>query len=117
MSTLPSQIVADRKRPEAMTKMHTPEISNKSEVAVLRKLVNDLQKQLTGRKLKNSESPISILQVGSSRPAPSDRRRQSYNDSDGNFCYHCGESSYYSVKCQNADNQAKVIQKLIHALK
>ncbi len=116
MSTLPSQVVEDCKRPDAMTKMHTPEISNESEVAVLRKQVNDLQKQLTGQKLKTSESPTSVLRVESSRQAPSDRR-QSYNDSDGNFCYRCGESGHYSVKCQNAENQAQVIQKLIHALK
>lgn len=72
---------------------------------------------MAGHKLKVSESPTSVLRVEPSRQAHSDNRKQPPNDSDGNFCYRCGENGHYSAKCQNAENQAKVIQKLIQALK
>lgn len=117
MSTLPNKVVADSKGSVSMTKMHTPETGSDSEVAVLRKQVKNLQKQMTGHKLKVSESPTSVLRVEPSRQTHSDNRKQPSNDSDGNFCYRCGENGHYSAKCQNAENQAKVIRKLIHALK
>ena len=34
-----------------------------------------------------------------------------------NFCYRCGESGHYAEKCQNSENQAKVIKRLIQALR
>jgi len=85
MSTLPSQVVADSKGPVSLTKMPTPETSSDSEVAVLRKQVKNLQKQMTGHKLKVSESPTLVLRVEPSRQALSDNRKQTSNDSDGNF--------------------------------
>ncbi|XP_051973265.1 paraneoplastic antigen Ma1 homolog [Xyrauchen texanus] len=58
MSTLPSQVVADRKRPEAMTKMHTPAISNREEKI---KPVLRLTYDEPG---KASEQPITIVHRG-----------------------------------------------------
>lgn len=117
MSTLPSQVVADGKEPVAMAKMPTPETGGGNEVAALRKQVRNLQKKMAGHKLKLSDSPAAVLRVEPSRQAHSDNRKQPSADSDGNFCYRCGENGHYSARCQNAENQAKVIQKLIHSLK
>lgn len=36
---------------------------------------------------------------------------------DEHFCYRCGENGHYASKCPNPENQAKVIKKLIQALK
>lgn len=36
---------------------------------------------------------------------------------DEHFCYRCGENGHYAGKCRNPENQAKVIKKLIQALK
>ncbi|KAK0152400.1 hypothetical protein N1851_006083 [Merluccius polli] len=93
MRTLQSQVVADGKEPRSLTKVPTPETDGEDDVAALRKQVKDLQKQMAGQK------------------------KQPSNDSDGNFCYRCGENGHFSAKCHNAGNQAKVIQKLIHSLK
>ena len=117
MRTLPSQVVADGKEPRSLTKVATPDTGGEDEVAALRKQVKDLQKQIAGQKSKASESPATVHRVESSRPAHSDNRKEPSNDSDGNFCYRCGENGHFSAKCHNAENQAKVIQKLIHSLK
>lgn len=47
------------------------------------------------------------------RQAQSGVREQTFSDSDGNFCYCCGETGHFSAKCRNPDNKGKVIQKLI----
>ncbi|KAK0140650.1 Zinc finger protein 862 [Merluccius polli] len=117
MRTLQSQVVADSKEPRSLTKVPTPETDGEDEVATLRKQVKNLQKQMAGQKSKVSESPATVHRVESSRPAHSDNRKQPSKDSDGNFCYRCGENVHFSAKCHNAENQAKVIQKLIHSLK
>ncbi|KAJ4941533.1 hypothetical protein JOQ06_011412 [Pogonophryne albipinna] len=38
-------------------------------------------------------------------------------DSEERFCYRCGENGHMAGKCRNPENQNKVIQRLIQALK
>uniref|UniRef100_A0A667YF70 CCHC-type domain-containing protein n=1 Tax=Myripristis murdjan TaxID=586833 RepID=A0A667YF70_9TELE len=37
--------------------------------------------------------------------------------SEETFCYRCGENGHFAAKCHSPENQAKVIKKLIQALK
>ena len=111
MRMLQSQVVADSKDPRSLTTVPTLETDGEDAVAALRKQVKKLQKQMAGQKSKVSEFPATVHRVESSRPAHSDNRRQPSNDSDGNFCYRCGENGHFSAKCHNAENQIKVIQK------
>lgn len=49
---------------------------------------------------------------------PVRQRPQAFrSNSDENFCYRCGENGHFAVRCPNAENQSKVIQKLMQSRK
>uniref|UniRef100_A0AAQ4P6T0 ribonuclease H n=1 Tax=Gasterosteus aculeatus aculeatus TaxID=481459 RepID=A0AAQ4P6T0_GASAC len=109
MRSLSSHPVAYSKEHASLPKVLRPETGSEEEVAALRKQVKNLQEQIAGQPPKVSESAASALRVEPSR--------QPSFKCDENFCYRCGENGHFSAKCHNAENQAKVIQKLIQSLK
>ncbi|KAK0148988.1 hypothetical protein N1851_010595 [Merluccius polli] len=67
---------------------------------------------------KVSDSPASALRVEPSTTAPNNQKPyKATRASDVSICYRCGEQGHFANKCQNAENQSKVIQKLIQSLK
>lgn len=117
MTATNSQVSADKKETELMTKVPVTETCVDTEVAALKKQVKKLQNQLTSRKPRESDAPAAALKIEPIRQARSGVRQQTFSDSDGNFCYRCGETGHFSAKCRNPENQGKVIQKLIRTVK
>lgn len=62
---------------------------------------------------QDSEVTVSAMEAKSVfKPLAGPQKR-----SEESFCYRCGEDGHFATKCRNTENQAKVIRKLIHALK
>lgn len=99
----------DRNPPKAA---HS-DCSSESEVAALKKQLKHLQQKFTN---KVAEPRASVSAVNASKPVATTPQR-SFKVPDEHFCYRCGENGHYAGKCSNAENQAKVIKKLIQALK
>lgn len=116
-NTSPRPAVADSKEPKSSIKAPASETGVNAEVAILRKQVTELQSQIAAQQSKKPDSPAAVLRVESTRQTQSVNRQPSSSDSDGNFCYRCGENGHFSAKCKNDENQAKVIQKLIRSLR
>lgn len=99
----------DRNPPKAA---HS-DCSSESEVVALKKQLKHLQQKFTN---KVAEPRASVSAVNASKPVATTPQR-SFKVPDEHFCYRCGENGHYAGKCSNAENQAKVIKKLIQALK
>uniref|UniRef100_A0A672F8S9 CCHC-type domain-containing protein n=1 Tax=Salarias fasciatus TaxID=181472 RepID=A0A672F8S9_SALFA len=69
------------------------------------KLIQHLQQKL------NSRSSMRQVVMGGSPPP------KSPTESDERFCYRCGENGHMAGKCNRPENQSKVIQRLLQALK
>lgn len=54
--------------------------------------------------------------MNASKPVARSAQR-SFKVTEEHFFYRCGEIEHYAGKCPNPENQAKVIKKLIQALK
>lgn len=89
------------------------ERSTDSELTALRQEVKRLQQRVTQ---KVSEPQAAVSAVNAPKPVASSSQR-SPKSSDEYFCYRCGENGHFAVKCQNPENQAKVIKRFIQALK
>ncbi|KAK0141196.1 hypothetical protein N1851_021789 [Merluccius polli] len=87
--------------------------SAESEIAALKKQMKRLQQQVSN---KVAEPPVAVSAVNTSRPVASPPQR-SFKVSEEHFCYRCGETGHFAGKCQSPENQAKVIKRLIQALK
>lgn len=87
--------------------------SSDSEVAALKKQLKHLQQKFTN---KIAAPRASVSAVKASKPVASSPPR-SFKVPDEHFCYRCGENGHYAGKCQNRENQSKVIKRLIQALK
>ncbi|XP_063075269.1 uncharacterized protein LOC134465509 [Engraulis encrasicolus] len=83
-----------------------------SEITALKKQLKRLQQKVTN---KVPETQTAAAAVDASAVATS--RQGSFKSSDENFCYRCGENGHFAAKCQNPENQSKVIKRLIQALK
>ncbi|KAL6491410.1 hypothetical protein MHYP_G00017550 [Metynnis hypsauchen] len=89
------------------------ECSSDSEITALKKQLKRLQQKFT----KNVADPRAVVSsVKTSKLAASSSQR-SLKVSEEHFCYRCGENGHFAGKCQNPENQAKVIKRLIQALK
>lgn len=87
--------------------------SLESEVAALKKQLKHLQQKFT---YKFAKPRASVSVVNATKPVASSAQK-SFKVPEGSFCYRCGENEDYAGKCPNPENQAKVIKKLIQALK
>lgn len=95
-----------------------PESCEDPEIAALKKQVKRLQKKVATTTAKSPDTPANALHVEPSRSAKGKTQVAKFSRaSDDSICYRCGENGHYANKCQNAENQSKVIQKLIQSLK
>lgn len=117
MNTKSFEEVDDDRGPGPVVHGPVAESCENAEVAALKKQVQRLQKKMSSKVTKVSDAPASALRVEPSRPAPNSQRSHKPRGSDDSICYRCGENGHFATKCQNAENQNKVIQKLIQSLK
>ncbi|KAJ8375794.1 hypothetical protein SKAU_G00063740 [Synaphobranchus kaupii] len=118
MNTKPHQDVADDKGPGPVAQGPVAESCENAEVAALKKQVKRLQMKMSSKRAKISDTPANALRVEPARPAQNGQKPYKYyRDSEESICYRCGENGHFATKCQNAENQNKVIQKLIRSLK
>lgn len=93
-----------------------PEHWQDPEVSALKKQVSELQHKLSNRQLRPRENQAAVMTVEMARPVRQ-RPPGPRSSSDEHFCYRCGDPGHYAATCQNAENQSKVIQKLIQSRK
>lgn len=88
-----------------------------NEVQMLRKQVQQLQNQLTVMSVSHSSVPTDPkTRSGKARPNP-EAKSHTARDSESYFCYRCGENGHIATHCTAPENSAKVIQKLLSALR
>ncbi|XP_017576648.1 paraneoplastic antigen Ma1 homolog [Pygocentrus nattereri] len=95
----------------AYTSMPNPSHSgnDKSEAAALRKKIKKLSKKLKSKEGNTTEPSATVAAVGT--------KSQSQGSAGGErFCYRCGEDSHIATKCISAENEKKVIKRLIASL-
>lgn len=94
-----------------------PGVENRqdAELAALKKQLKRL-KQKTSNKMPEQDAAVTVSTMEASKQVPK-TPKGAPKSSEENFCYRCGESGHFATKCRNPENQAKVIRKLIHALK
>lgn len=103
----------------ANTEKVSPSVENSAEhcsdkeIASVKKELKRLQQKFNS---KVGVSPAAVSAVRMSTPAEGSPQRPQKVPEEY-FCYRCGESGHFAAKCQNSENQAKVIKRLIHALK
>lgn len=108
-----SQPVIDHK-PTSSLNTNASDIQQEGEIAVLKKQLKSLQRKVTGKNCH--QDVVSALTLNASTPKkPLVSPRKQYNDSEEYFCYNCGEEGHIAPRCQNPENNDKVIQKLIRS--
>lgn len=100
--------VADIPENRSNERERDKETNMDSEVEALKKQVKQLQQKVKSKVSYQAETSPTVRTVN----APNRK-----SDADERFCYRCGESGHMAGKCRNPENQNKVIQKLIQALK
>lgn len=85
------------------------ETSLEPEVVALKKQVKQLQQKVNSKFTRQADTPPTVMQVNTSNRLTT--------GSGDYICYRCGESGHITGRCKNPENQNKVIQKLIKALK
>ncbi|XP_056870192.1 uncharacterized protein LOC130514555 [Takifugu flavidus] len=98
---------------KALPNTTTSDCSPDSEVAALKKQLKHLQQKFNN---KVAEPRASVSAVNALKPVASPPQR-SFKVPGEHFCYRCGENGHYAGRCRNPENQAKVIKRLIQALK
>uniref|UniRef100_A0A3B4BYA9 CCHC-type domain-containing protein n=1 Tax=Pygocentrus nattereri TaxID=42514 RepID=A0A3B4BYA9_PYGNA len=93
---------------------HHCEKPHDSESMALQKQVTRLQHKFEKRTVEPG-SLASVSKVEASKPASFPK--EAPKNAEQHFCYRCGEDGHFVAKCRNRENQAKVIRKLIHALR
>ena len=79
------------------------------EVQALKKQVKHLQQKVNSKTNKRQNTaPTSVMAVNSPTKSSENEER---------FCYRCGENGHLASKCNKPENQNKVIQRLLQALK
>lgn len=86
-----------------------PETNADPEVVALRKQVKQLQQKVNSRLPRPSTTSPTVMTVNTP-----DRQGA---EAEERFCYRCGENGHMAGRCKNPENQNKVIQRLIQALK
>ena len=118
MTTKSPQDIANDKGPGPVAKGPMAESCENAEIAALKKQVKRLQRKISAKGDNDSDIPASALRVEPSRPTQGGRKPyKPYGDTEASICYRCGENGHFANKCQNAENQNKVIQQLIRSLK
>ena len=117
MNTNSFEEVDDAKGPGSVVQGPVAENCENAEVAALKKQVQRLQKKMSSKVTKVFDAPASALRVEPSRSAQNSRKPNQPREPDGSICYRCGENGHFATKCPNAENQSKVIQKLIQSFK
>lgn len=92
--------------------LESAESSSDREVTALKKKLKRLQQKFT----QEVAEPRAAVAAVTSKPTGSSPQR-SLKGPDEYFCYRCGEGGHFAAKCPNSENQAKVIKRLIQALK
>uniref|UniRef100_A0A8C4SXU3 CCHC-type domain-containing protein n=1 Tax=Erpetoichthys calabaricus TaxID=27687 RepID=A0A8C4SXU3_ERPCA len=95
-----------------------PADTHVGELCTLQKQVKRLQIQLNKKMtpVDSSANPTTVAAVEVSPTVVSSPTRIS-RLVEKQFCYWCGENGHFANKCNNQENQSKVIKRLIHALK
>lgn len=89
------------------------ETQHVAEITALKKQVRRLQNKLNNKMTDNGSS-VTVSAVEAPKQAFSPPRRPANDD---NFCYRCGGNGHFATKCQNPEDQTKVIKRLVQALK
>ncbi|XP_056157103.1 paraneoplastic antigen Ma1 homolog [Lampris incognitus] len=112
LATDPHQVKEGRgEKPAPVTEArHDPE------VVTLRKQVQHLTQKMNLKQFHATATQSTVMAVGSTPTVPNTPTRPAA-DSKEYICYRCGESGHVTARCKNPENQSKVIQKLIGALK
>ncbi|KAL1259510.1 hypothetical protein QQF64_010087 [Cirrhinus molitorella] len=88
---------------------------DKSEAAALRKKVKRLSKKLKSKGGNVTEPSATVAAVGTKNQSQGSRQAQSIGGGE-RFCYRCGEDGHIATKCSFAENEKKVIRRLIASL-
>lgn len=108
--------LATQTQPEAETpEKHPSHTENATsldpEVQALKKQVKHLQQKMNSKtkNRQNTTSPTTVMAVNT----PTKQNETT----EERFCYRCGETGHLANKCNRPENQSKVIQRLLQALK
>lgn len=97
--------------------VQSSEPSDTKELAALKKQVKRLQQKVAQRDTVPDSSlklaTMAAVEANSKTRTPYQNR----TPLDEQFCYRCGEKGHFVAKCQNPENQSKVIRKLIQTVK
>lgn len=88
-----------------------------SEVQMLRKQVQQLQNQLTVMSVSHSPVTTDPKKRNEKVRPNTTAKPHTVRDSESYFCYRCGENGHIATHCTAPENSAKVIQKLLSALR
>lgn len=94
------------------------EIETEKDVQILQKQVKQLQEQLSVMTVSQGVSASREFSRRDGRIKPSSNQKpQLPPETSDFFCYRCGEDDHIATHCNSSENTAKVIQKLIRALR
>ncbi|KAJ8348558.1 hypothetical protein SKAU_G00271470 [Synaphobranchus kaupii] len=113
--TKPEHIKEDYTEATSMSTPSGRENRQDSELAALKKQLKRL-KQKANNKMTEPDAAVAVSTMEASKQFSNSPKRAPKR-SEENFCYRCGENGHFATKCQGPENQAKVIKKLIQALK
>ncbi|CAI5671318.1 unnamed protein product [Oreochromis niloticus] len=97
--------------------VQSSEHSDTKELAALTKQLKRLQQKVAQRDTAPDSSlklaTVAAVEATSKTRTPYQNRMPLGEQ----FCYRCGENGHFAAKCQNPENQSKVIRKLIQTVK